>query len=814
MVNSVRRALRNLSKAPGYTLTAVLTLAVGLTAVGVMFTIIETVILHPLSFPGSDRIVTVSQRVTSQGPEPFVASLAEFLQWKNLGVFRRLAAVGTSHVTLLGKTVPQQLDGVAVTPEFFSVFKMRPLIGEWIGSEGTEPADSKVIVLSYSIWKTSFGGDPNIIGKIANTGVGPLTIIGVMPPNFDFPKLSDVRNLMSWAPEHADFWIPLRVTQKLIEEDNFDYYIVGRLGNSATVPVAKARCQLAAVQLFRKSASILGPWANEYVRSLEVNVEPLQESMTSGVRERMWMLFSAVSLLLILVMFNLGTLQLTRHIRRLRETTIQEALGATRWRILREHCVEPIVIVLGATVVSLAAQVWTINLVRKALSATIPRINNLHFDWTVVGILFLLSVGVALIFSALPMLIANNAPIAQVLQSDSRTSINDRHANSMKSGLLVIEIAISTVLMTGSLFFVQSYRQTLQVNPGFDANHLWSMTVTADQETDSSLQAQLQRIESIRRAIEEIPGVESATITNDVPFTGGQHIHNVRTMMGQQPVRETKSAEYWTADNRYFQTLRIPVVSGRTFGRTERPNVAIVNARMANLLWPDQNAIGKQFQDGDNPPLTVVGIVGNIHDVSLEQTPQMQFYVPIAANPRFSNIFIVRTDFTPRSLISQLRRAVARVDSTSPVSHLRAITALFGATILERRLETWLVTAFACIAILLTMVGLFGIVALSVASRTREFGVRLAFGATSGDLIRLEISRALRLVLTGAAIGMGTSLALAKVMEAFLFGVSPWNAYIYGLSLASVMLFSLLSLWLPARHVATVDAAVALRGDA
>ena len=200
MVNSLRRALRSLSKAPGYTLTAVLTLAAGLTALGVMFTIIETVVLHPLRFPDSDRIVTMSQRVASQGPEPFVASLAEFLQWKNLGVFRGLAAVGTSHFTLLGKTVPQQLDGVAVTPEFFSVFKTRPLVGHWIGNGDAEAANSKVIVLSYSVWKTSFDEDPHIIGKIANTTAGPLTIIGVMPPTFDFPQLSDVRNLMSWAP--------------------------------------------------------------------------------------------------------------------------------------------------------------------------------------------------------------------------------------------------------------------------------------------------------------------------------------------------------------------------------------------------------------------------------------------------------------------------------------------------------------------------------------------------------------------------------------------------------------------------------------
>jgi len=813
-VQDLGYGFRILRKSPGFTAVAVLTLALGLGAVNTIFAVVQTVLLRPLNYPRSERIVTVSQILPALGSGSSVANLNEFQRWEQSGLFEHAAAIETADYVLLGPGRAEQLFGVRVTPDFFRLFGVQPFLGrEFVAGDAT-PGHDNVIVLSHQLWMRSFGGDRNVVGRSIRMSDGVMTVIGVMPPRFDFPRLADVRTIMSWAPEQTEFWTPLTVTEKLVQQGNFNYYVLGRLKDGVTTKRAKEQFQASAVQMFRDE-EVQEPSYREMlepiIASLSVSVVPLRDTMSWGIREALWMLLAAVGLLLALVLFNLGNLLLTRNVGRLREFVVREALGATRWRLFRESLAEQVLVVAGAAVISLLLSEWAASAIRSVAAARLPRLYELSIDAHVTVFLLVLSFVISIVFGAVPLVVMPEPSISSVLQSEGRTATADRRTSRLKSVLMVMQIGVSMVLLVGAGLLIQSFTNVMHVNAGFDPHNLLNISVSLNPKTNQDPAKRLAHLRELLDAFRSIPGVESAAVVNHVPFTGEIDIHDVHAVGGPSSSSgEREGAEYRVADASYFRTMRIPMVAGREFREDEPEGFAVVNRKMASNLWPNEDAVGKQFRDGDNPPITVVGIVENIHDGSLEREPMMQFYQPLAANS-WCEQFMIRTRIDPAVILAVAEQAVWRLDPEQPISHPRIMEQLLHSTTLDRRFETGLVAGFAAAALFLATVGLFSIASLSIAQRTREFGIRLALGARGANLLRLELLRTLGIAFSGLACGVAASLALARTVGGFLYGVTAWSPEVYGGAIVVLMVPALVAAWLPARRATKVDPMVALR---
>lgn len=815
LLQDLRYGLRMLARNPGFTAVAVVTLALGLAAVNTIFAVVETVLLRPLDFPHPERIFTVSQDMPALGSGPSVVTLGEFQQWEKSGLFEHAAAIDAAEYTLLGPGRAERLFGVRVTPDFFRVFGVQPFLGRGFVAQDATPGHDNVLVLSYTLWMTSFGGDPGVVGKPVRTSEGLMTVIGVMPPRFDFPRLADVRTIFFWAPEQTEFWAPLTITQGLVQQGNFNYLVIGRLKDGVTPQRASEQFRASAVQVFREE-QVREPvyyrdWLEKAIATLAVYVVPLRDTMASGVREALWMLLAAVGLLLALVLFNLGNLLLTRNVGRLREFVVRQALGATRGQLFRQGFVEQLLVVAGAAVISLVLAEWGVSLVRAVAAARLPRLYELSIDTRVTVLLLVLSFAIAIVFGAVSLVVLPNSAISSVLQSEGRTAIGDRRTNRLRSGLMVLQIGVSMVLLIGAGLLIRSFTNVMRVNPGFDPHNLLGVTVSPNPKTNQDTAKRLAHIRELLDAFRSIPGVESAAVVNHVPLTGEMDIHGVRAVgRTSSSATEAEGAEYRVVDASYFSTMRIPLVAGRGFREDEPEGFAIINRKMASRLWPGEDAVGKQFRDGDNPPLTVIGIVGDIHDGSLEREPRMQFYQPLAASS-WSDQFMIRTHIDPAAIFPVVQQTVWRLDPEQPVSHPQVMERLLQSTTLDRRFETGLVAGFATAALFLATLGLFSIASLSMARRTREFGIRLALGARRADLLRLELRRTLAIAVAGVAFGVAASLALARVVGGFLYGVAAWSPEVYGAAIVVLMVPAFVAAWLPARRATKVDPMVALR---
>jgi predicted permease len=523
----LRIGLRQLRRDRGFALTTVLTLALGLAAVITIFTVVDTVVLRPLDFPHSERIFTVSENLAPFFSGPSVVTIGQFQQWQKSGLFEHAAAIDTAEYTFLGRGRTERLFGASVTPDFFRVFEVRPFLGRGFVAQDATPGHDNVIVRSYALWRSDFAGDPHIIGKAIRMSEGIMTVIGVMPPRFDFPRLADVRTIMYFAPGRTDFWTPMTITQKAVEDSNFNDLMVGRLKDGVTPQRAAAEFKTAAVQLFREVIAKHPAYRNvieEVLATFAVYVVPLRDTMSQNIRGILWMLLAAVGLLLALVLFNLGSLLLTRGARRVREFVVREALGATRWQLFRQSALEQILLIAGAALISLALSEWGVSVIRSVAANRLPRLYDLSIDLRIMALLFMLSLLVAIIFGALPLLVLRDSALTSVLQSESRSATSDRRANRLKSGLMVLEIAVSMILLLGAGLLIRSFANVMRVNPGFDPHNLLTLDVSLNPKTNQNAKQWLAHMREMLAAFRRIPGVESAAIINEIPLIGATEI--------------------------------------------------------------------------------------------------------------------------------------------------------------------------------------------------------------------------------------------------------------------------------------------------
>lgn len=811
----LRQILRKLVRDLAYTVMALLTLSLGLAAVATTFSLVSTILLRPLPFAHSERIVGVSEIIPGFTSGPTVDTPAEFLNWRKSGLFEHTAAIDTAEYTMLNGSRPERIYGAAVTPDFFPVFGIKPALGRDFTALDAQPNGSGVVILSHELWAAQFNSDPHIIGRSIRLDSGKLTVIGVMPALFDFPSFSDVSSIMPWVSEHCQFWTPLAITQKLVEEGNINYYVVGRLRPDVSLGSAAQTFQSIAVSSFKAEAAAQPAYRDLIYGMLprfRINATPLQHVMVAPVRAGLWLLLCAVAFLLVLVLFNLGNLLLTKNAHRWREYSVRQALGAGRWQLFSEALAEHLVLTICAAGFALVLTYWSLVAIRLIAANRLPRLHELTIQPEVFAFLIGAACLTALAFGVLPQLVLHNSALAASLQSESRSATADRGTNRIKSAVMIAEIAFSVVLLVGAGLLLRSFANVLNVNPGFDAANVLALDLSFSTHESSSPAMRLQHVQELLRAFRSIPGVVSASVVNRLPLTGEQEIHSGIHAVGK-PANQLTSAELRVVDPDYFKTLSIPLLAGRLFRTNEPKQFAIIDKKVADTLWPGTNAVGKQFADGDDPPWTVVGIVGNVADASLERAGLMHYYRTINAAPYDSSTFVLRTRIDPWSVLGSAQRAVVDLDPSEPITHGQTMQDIVQSITLQRRFLTWLIAGFAIAALCLAALGLFSVASLSSLRRTREFGIRMALGATGDSLVALELRRTLAVVLAGLLAGLLASALLAPSMRSLLYGVTSSDLRTY-FSVAAVLLASaLLAVWIPARRAGHVDPASALRNE-
>jgi putative ABC transport system permease protein len=670
----------------------------------------------------------------------------------------------------------------------------------------------QVIILSHELWAHRFGSDPAIVGKSIRFTGATMTVIGVAPPRFDFPRLANVGAVMRFAPEQTEFWTPLVITQKMIDQNNYSYYLVGRLHPGVLAARIAAEFRVSAIQslqyIVEKNPQYREP-LEHLAKIIAIQVTPLSESMAWGVRNALWMLLAAVSLLLLLVLFNLGNLLVTRNANRLREYAIRQALGGSRWQLFRQALIEQGILIALASVLSLSISGWAVELIRKIGGARVPRLYELSLDTHTILLLLGLALATGLAFGAVPLLVLPDS--AGWFRSESRSSTGDRRSQRLRAALIAAEIAVSMVLLVSAGLLAASFLNVMNVKPGFDPNRLLTFSVSFSPKLYADAPKMLAAHRELLDGIRALPGVESASVVNYLPLTGDYEIHGIGAV--GRPLNRDSGAEARLIDPRYFETMQIPLVAGRALREDDSGKVAVINQKMADLLWPGENPIGREFTDNGNPPIRVIGVVGNVHSGPLETEPMMQYYSSLVAFPGYANSFAVRTKADPLSLLPAVERTIWRLDPDQAVSGAKTMEHIIQSATLERRFETDLLLGFSASALFLSAIGLFGVASLSVTRRSREFGIRMALGATGTDVLWLEIARNIVIVVAGLAVGLLLSFATHRALAALLFGVSSLNLNVYAAAAAVLTLSAMTAVLIPALRAARMDPGIVLRDE-
>ncbi len=792
---------RMLLKQPGFTVIAIVTLALGIGANTAIFSVVNAMLLRPLPYPAAERLMTMSGNGLN-GPDGNTG-YTTFVDWRERSQsFEQLSIVRSWGGTLTGQGEPEVIAGLRVSANYFKLLGVAPALGRDFRAEEDRPTTRFVIMLSHALWQRRFGSDPNIIGKQLTLSGTTFTVAGVMPAGFeDYLSANWYKPAQAWAPLGYD------VSQSWACRSCQHLKAVARL--KADVSLAQARVEMNAI-----SAALQREHPKIYVTPT-ATVTPLQAEFVKKVRPALYLLLVAVGLLLLIACVNVANLLLARATRRERELAIRAALGAGRWRIARQLLTESLLLsVLGAAGGLLLA-LWGTELLVALSPANFPKTEAINADARVLGFTLLVSLLTGLLFGSAPAWQAARLDLQTALKDGGR-ALTGGHAR-LRGVLVVAEVALALVLLLGAGLLVRSFARVLSVSPGFETGNLVTMSIPAASARYADQAAVSAFYQQLLPRVEALPGVTAAGIVSNLPLGGnmdksGFHVE-------EKPLAnpaEAPSAERYSISTAYLQAMGIPLLRGRAFNERDTvtaPLVALVNQVTAKRIWPNEDPLGKRIRLGspDSPLRAIVGIVGDVNHYGLDQAPDMQAYVPHA---QWSDSFmqlVVRTASEPSAVVNAIRREVQALDKELPINQVATMHELVSATVAPRRFILTLVGVFAALALLLAAVGIYGVVSYGVTQRTQEIGIRVALGAQSRDVLRLVIGQGMKLALLGVTLGVLGAAGLTQWMRGLLFGIDATDPLTFGLTAVLLAGVALLACWLPARRAATVDPLVALR---
>ena len=813
LVADLKHALRLLRQSPGFAVAAISALALGIGANTAIFSVTNAVLLRPLPYPLSDRIV-VLMNSSPQGTFP-AASVPKYNVWRRqTQVLEDIAAYDTGGpgLNVSGADRPEQLKGIHVSYEFFHLFGAQPVLGRIFTSAEDLPHGGNLVVISNGLWKRRFGSDPTIIGKTLSLGGEPYTIIGVLGSSFSFDP-------------PADLYLPFQADPNSTNQGHF-FRAAARLKPGVTLSAAKAALDVAGGEFKR-----LYPGANGPKNSF--TVEPMQQLLVRNVRPALYVLLGAVACVLLIACANVANLLLARAAGRAREIAIRAAIGAGRGRIVRQLLTESLVIALIGGVIGLGLGVAGVRALLAVNPGNIPRIgpdgSGVKVDWAVLAFTFALSIITGLLFGMVPALHASRADLNSTLKEASGRTGSSLRQNKARGLLVITELALAMVLLVGAGLLIRTFAALHSVVPGFDPHNVLTMeTSLTGTRYDHTAAISAMARQALDR-IHAIPGVESAAASSYLPLEGGFGLGFVilGRPLSDAPVHGGTAWNYVTW--RFFDVFKIPLVRGRMF--TERDDagatpVVLINEAMARRYWKNENPIGQRLIIGVGmgpgfvqPPREIVGIVGDARDTGLNNDPQPATFIPLpqvadsymVLNNRFVPLnWLVRTRVGPFSIAAPIQKAFQDT-ADLPVAHIRTMDQIVIQSTARNQFNTLLLGVFAFFAILLASLGLYGLIAYSVEQRTLEFGIRLALGADSSRLRNTIVRQAMTLAAIGIGIGIAAAYGLARLMASLLYNVKPTDPLIFA-SVASILAgVALVASYLPARRALRIDPIVALR---
>jgi putative ABC transport system permease protein len=801
----LRYGARTLIKQRGFSLIAVITLALGIGANTAIFSVVNAVLLRPLPYQNPDRLMMIRETKLPQYPE-FAVAPGNFLDWqKQNTVFEHLVGTHPVSFNIIGTDDPERLRGMSISHDFCAMLGIRPQIGrEFLPEEG-QPGRNNVVILSHGLWQRRFGGDPNIINQTITLDKQSYTIVGVMPATFYFLE------------RNYELWTPMAFTPQQAQNRGGHTIsrVIGQLKPGVTVDQARTELGALAEQL-----------ATQYPVNEGWNVKllPLLESTVSRIKPALLVLLGAVAFVLLIACANVANLLLARATGRQKEIAIRIALGAGRWRIIRQLLTESVLLSLVGGALGVLLAKWSLDVLIKLVPQNLPRMSDVALDGHVLIFSAAITLLTGVIFGLVPALQASKPNINETMKDGGRGSTEGGRPQLIRNALVVLEVALALVLLVGAGLITKSFMRLQQVDIGFNPDKALTVSVSLPKTKYPEQHQRAAFFEQLIEKVKSLPGVQSVGATALLPLSYEDLIGSF-VIQGRAPLPPgtIQPTNYYSVSTDYFTAMGIPLLQGRFF--TERdlvnaPPVVVINETMVRKMFPDENPIGKRITFGNpdkNPTwVEIVGVVGDVKHYALDRETTMQTYGPHTQDSNSNMTLVVRTSGDPTSLTPAIRSEVMSLDKEQPISAIGTLNQMVSTSIAQQQFSMLLFGIFAAVAMVLASIGIYGVLSYSVTQRTHEIGIRLALGAQVSDVLRMVIRQGMLLAVVGIACGVTVALALAKLTTSFsdlLYGVKATDPVTFAVIAIALLCVALLACYVPARRATKVDPMIALRGE-
>jgi len=789
LFKDLRFGLRGLLKHPSFTAIAVITLALGIGANTVIFSVLYAVLLRPLPYPDSDRVVRIDETEGRGGMGVSPPNFVDFQQQNQ--TFESVAAYSAGNFILTGGSEPVRIQSSTVSHNLFSLLKVNPLIGRTFSAADENESQNRVAILAHGLWVRRFGGDPELVGKQITLDSKTYSIIGVMPPDFEFPIQSD----------RVEVWVPLSLPADMSQLRGAHYLdVVGRLKPNVSLAAAHTDLESIASGLARQFPDLVPG---------RTTVVPLKKDLVGEIQPYLWMLAVAVALVLLIATANVASLMLARASERRKEIALRLALGATRFRILRQLLTESLTLSLLGGAGALLVVTWGTNFLISLGPADVPRLQSAHLNIPV--FLFALSVSLisGILFGLAPWRSATHDLQSTLKDGETRSATAPRQ--SLRKILVVTEVTLALLLLCGAGLLIRTLWKLNAVRPGFDPEQVLVAEVVLPETKYANETRQGAFFQQLLERIKTLPDVESAAGTTNLPMSGT----NMVFMASVEGSDRKLPASFRSISPDYFHVMRVPLIRGRYFDDRDTassPAVIVINESMARQIAPAGEAIGKRIKHGFKARIAeVVGVVGDVKYAGLDKETKPEMYAPFAQKSWPFLRVVVRAKVDPANLAAAIRSEVQSIDKEQPVDKITTMRSVVNSSIRPRRFYMQLLGSFAGMAFILASIGIYGLVSYSVAQRTHEIGIRMALGAKRSDVLRLVVTEGLGLTVVGLVLGLAGAFASTRVLRNLLFEVGPTDPFTFIAVSLSLLVVALLACYIPARRATKVDPLVALR---